>query len=192
MNLDISDKDERRLKLRVAIKLMVLFAFLIFLYVALSSLGSGTDEAAAVPTKKVDISQFSAGDAEFLIWEGRPVVVYRRFDHEISALEQPNFFLADPESKKSKQPADMNTVHRSADKAWFVAIALGTDLGCSIELLPASSELYQGQPWGGGFVDTCRKSRFDFAGRVYRSEYSGRNLVIPPYSVEGETVVLGR
>jgi len=78
---------------------MVLFAFLIFLYVALSSLGSGTDEAAAVPTKKVDISQFSAGDAEFLIWEGRPVVVYRRFDHEISALEQPNFFLADPESR---------------------------------------------------------------------------------------------
>jgi len=155
-------------------------------------LRSGSDEVVAGPTKKVDIRQLAVGRAEFLIWEGRPVVVYRRRQQEIAVLSSQNPLLLDPESKKSDQPESMRHDRRSQDDNWFVAIALGTDLGCRIDLLAASSEVFQGQPWAGGFVDTCRQSRFDLAGRVFKSQYATKNLVVPTYSVEEGSIILGR
>jgi len=132
------------------------------------------------------------GEALFLNWEGRPVVIYRRQDNEFSQLRTIDNRLLDETSQNSDQPEDMLNAYRSVEPEWFVAIALGTDQGCSLTHLPANSSLFQQQPWHGGFIDACRKSRYDLSGRVYESQYATRNLVVPPYKLSGTTVILGQ
>ncbi len=110
----------------------------------------------------------------------------------MSALRTPDERLTDAGSEKSSQPAAFVNEFRSASPDLFVAIALGTDLGCSISYLAPESTEFQGKPWAGGFVDSCRKSRYDVAGRVYEAQYADRNLLVPPYSFSDNLLILGR
>ena len=128
----------------------------------------------------------------FLTWGGRPVVIYRRQSSEFSTLRTADDRLLDAQSQKSDQPDDALNDYRSVKPDWFVAIALGTDQGCSLTHLPAESALFQQKAWRGGFIDACRKSRYDLAGRVYESQYATRNLVVPPYRHSGDTIILGQ
>lgn len=171
---------------------MVYVGILSILYVLFSSFRNSSQDMPTIPSKKVDISQLQEGEALFLSWEGRPVVIYRRQAAEFSGLRAIDERLLDENSQHSDQPEDALNAYRSVKPDWFVAIALGTDQGCSITHMAADGSQFQGQTWGGGFVDACRKSRYDLSGRVYESQYATRNLVVPPYRVSGETVILGQ
>lgn len=184
--------EQRRLKLRIAIKLMAYVGIFSILYVLFSSFRGGSQGITPIPTKKIDVSQMQMGEAMFLSWDGRPVVIYRRQDAEFSALRTTDERLRDEKSRSSKQPADALNAFRSVKPEWFVAIALGTDQGCSLTHLPADSSVFLEKLWQGGFMDACRKSRYDLAGRVYDSQYATRNLVVPPYRLSGETIILGQ
>lgn len=189
----VSAEDEaRRLKLRVAIKLMLYLGMAGVAYIFISAIRSGSGDVPSVPSLRVAIGDMQPGEVQFLAWEGRPVVTYRRTDTDIVTLRTTDERLQDAISKKSEQPESMANDFRSASPDWFVAIALGTDLGCSIDYLPPGEESFQEQPWAGGFMDTCRKARYDLAGRVYESQYASRNLVVPHYSIVGDTLILGR
>ena len=161
-------------------------------YVFLSALMSGDGEVPAVPSLRVDIADLEPGQADFLTWEGRPVVVYRRTDADIVNLRTFDARIRDPDSAASEQPEFAQNAMRSQSADYFIAIALGTGQGCTVQLLPAGSERFQGQPWEGGFLDSCGEDRYDLAGRVYTDQYAGRNLRVPQYSIDGSTVVLGR
>jgi ubiquinol-cytochrome c reductase iron-sulfur subunit len=161
-------------------------------YIFISAIRSGNGEVPSVPSLKVGIGDLQSGQARLLTWEGRPVILYRRQDSDFARLRTADARLVDPGSARSEQPAAFANDFRSESPELFVAIALGTDLGCSVDYLPPSEEPFQGQPWVGGFVDSCRKARYDLAGRVYESQYATRNLVVPQYSVSGDTLVLGR
>jgi len=182
---------QRRLKLRVAIKLMAYIGVLAILYVLFSSFRNSSQDTQSIPTLKIDVSRLQAGETMFLSWEGRPVVIYRRQDSEFSALRTIDKRLLDANSQRSDQPENALNAYRSVVPEWFVAIALGTDQGCSLTHLAAEDSLFQEELWRGGFVDACRKSRYDLAGRVYESQYATRNLVVPPYKVSGEAIILG-
>ena len=185
--------EQKRLKLRVAIKVMVYVGVLAILYVFFSSFRNSAQDRPSIPSKIIDVSQMQAGEALFLSWEGRPVVIYRRQDSEFSALRGTDERLLDAQSQRSDQPDDALNAYRSVKPDWFVAIALGTDQGCSITHEPADTSIFQQQPWQGGFIDACRKSRYDLAGRVYESQYATRNLVVPPYRVTAEkNIILGQ
>ena len=184
--------EQRRLKLRVAIKVMVYVGALSILYVLFSSFRNSAQDMPAIASKKIDVSAIEMGEAMFLSWDGRPVVIYRRTDAEFSTLRSTDERLFDAQSQNSNQPDDARNAYRSVSPDWFVAIALGTDQGCSVTYMQASAELFQGKPWQGGFEDDCRKSRYDVAGRVYESQYATRNLVVPPYQVSGQTIILGQ
>jgi ubiquinol-cytochrome c reductase iron-sulfur subunit len=184
--------EQRRLKLRVAIKVMVYFGVLSILYVLFSSFRNSSQDMPAIPSLKVDVSQMQVGEAMFLNWEGRPVLIYRRQNSEFSTLRIRDERLLDPSSEHSDQPPDALNAYRSVQPDWFVAIALGTDQGCSLTHLTANDSQFQKQSWRGGFIDSCRKSRYDLSGRVYESQYATRNLVVPPYRISGETIILGQ
>lgn len=182
----------RRLKLRVAAKLMLYLAMASVAYVFISAIRSGTGEVPAVPSLRVIVEDMQPGESRFLTWEGRPVVLYRRTDGDIVNLRTEDDRLLDPLSKKSDQPPMASNALRSESPDWFVAIALGTDLGCSIEFLPADGTFFQTKAWQGGFADTCRKARYDLAGRVYKSQYATRNLAVPQYAFKEGALILGR
>lgn len=182
----------RRLKLRVVAKLMAYVGVAGMIYVLVSAIRSGDGDVPDVPSLKVAIGDMSRGEIRFLTWEGRPVVVYRRQNDDIRNLREPDDRLVDPGSAKSEQPDAYVNDYRSISPDWFVAIALGTDLGCSIDYLPADRIPFQDGPWNGGFVDSCRSARYDLAGRVYEGQYATRNLVVPQYSISSDTLILGR
>ena len=186
------EAEQRRLKLRVAIKLMLYLGFAGIAYVFLSAFMSGDGEVQNVPSMRVDIADIEPGQANFLTWEGRPVLVYRRTDEDIVKLRTADSRIRDPDSDASEQPDFAQNAMRSQSADYFVAIAIGTGQGCTVELIPASTEPFQGQPWGGGFLDSCGQDRYDLAGRVYSDQYAGKNLRVPQYTVDGNTLVLGR
>ncbi len=47
-----------------------------------------------------------------------------------------------------------------------------------------------GDSWLGGFFCPCHGSKFDLAGRVYKGVPAADNLIIPPYSFEGDNVLV--
>ena len=186
------EAEQRRLKLRVAIKLMLYLGFAGIVYVFISAIMSGDGEVPSVPSLRVDIADLEPGQVNFLTWEGRPVVIYRRTDEDIVNLRSLDERILDQDSAASEQPEFAQNAMRSQSADYFVAIALGTGQGCTVELVPANSELFQGQPWKGGFLDSCGQDRYDLAGRVYADQYAGRNLRVPQYTISGSTLVLGR
>ena len=187
-----ADDQRRRLRLRVAAKLMVGFATLCLLYVLIAQVFSGGGETPSMPSLRVAIGDLQPGESRVISWEDRPVMLYRRQDADYSQLRSADERLLDATSRKSEQPDDYRDDFRSASPDLFVAIALGTDLGCPVSFLPPQTAEFQGKPWSGGFIDSCRKARYDLAGRVYRSQYADRNLVVPRYVLEGDTLILGR
>ena len=189
----ISEQDlQRRLKLRVAVKLMLGVAALSVIYVFIAAIRSGSGEVPEVPTLRVSLADLLPGESRLVSWEGRPVLLYRRQDSDYASLRTPDERLIDAQSEKSTQPAAFANEFRSAAPDLFVAIALGTDLGCSVSYLQPDSSNFQEKPWDGGFVDSCRKSRYDAAGRVYEAQYADRNLIVPPYTYSDNILILGR
>ncbi len=189
----------RRLRLRVVVKAMLSLAVCAVLFVLFAFFFSGEDERPRVPGLKVDVSTLNPGQTRRLLWEGRPVLIQRRSTEMIAALQSAEVTatqrLRDPDSLDSEQPTAMTNSLRSREPEWFVAIALGTDQGCPVA--EASIETDQRvDPAAPGFVDECRASLYDGAGRVLRDQYADRNLAVPRYVLErtgaGLSVVLGR
>lgn len=171
---------------------MVYMGVLAIFYVFFSTFTHSPHSVSSVPAKKIDVSQMQKGEVMLLSWDGRPVLIYRRQDADLSALRSNDERLLDAQSRKSDQPANALNAFRSVSPEWFVAIAVGMDQGCSIAYLPSDSTLFQAQPWQGGFIDSCRESRYDLSGRVFESQYATRNLVVPPYRLDEQTVILGQ
>ena len=195
---DVGDdpaRARRLLRLRVLMKSMVAAAFCVVVFVLFSAFLSGDDNEGTLPGMRVVIGDMAPGETRTLTWDGRAVLVHRRTPAEIGHLEDADgslrLRLRDPGSGSSEQPASMNGALRSDEPEWFVAIGLGTDYGCPVAYLPPEEAPFAGLPWPGGFADSCRGSRYDLAGRVYDGQYADRNLVVPPHSIAGDTLLLG-
>ena len=106
------------------------------------------------------------------------IVVLRRSPGAIAALRQAGEGLQDPASDRSRQPDFAANALRSRDPEYFVAYALGTDLGC-----PLAIE-------ADGLREICGDARYDLAGRARASERDFRNLTIPDYNFGPETKTL--
>ena len=196
VDIDKSHANEaHRLRLRVIAKSMLAVAFLAVTFVFLSAFLSGDREAETTPALRVNVADVRVGETIVEMWEGRPVLVQRRTPEAIAALRAgppPSPALRDAASEDSIQPDAIDPALRSHEPEWFVALGLGTDQGCPISALPADpGEDFAGAPWAGGFVDACRGSRYDGAGRVFDGQYADRNLVVPAHFLRGDTLVIG-
>ncbi len=97
------------------------------------------------------------------------ILVIHRSAATIARLRQFDSGLQDAESDSSRQPDFAINPLRSKHEDYFVAYALGTDLGCG--LVEKNGQL----------GEICGQARYDFAGRALDTGKSYPNLLIPEY-----------
>lgn len=124
-------------------------------------------------------------------WQGKPVWILRRTPEMLASLKADAGNLVDPESKTAEQPAYVKGIERAIKPEYFVCIGICTHLGCSpSDKLQKGAESGMGADWPGGFLCPCHGSRFDLAGRVFKSMPAPTNLVIPPHTYLSDTRLL--
>ena len=163
-------------------------------YAAVPFMGSWNPSAkakAAGAPVKADISKLEPGAMVVVEWRGKPVYVVRRTPEMLAKLEEIDGGLKDPDSAISKQPAYIQGRARSLRPELLVVEGLCTHLGCAPKYRPevGAADL-GGDDWPGGFFCPCHGSKFDLAGRVFSGVPASSNLVVPPYSFEGSSVVV--
>ena len=147
---------------------------------------------AAGATVRIDISRL--GDGEMLgpipAWRGRPIFIIRRSEAALNLLNEDPGRLADPDSQDPEQPDYAQNEYRSRRPEVLVLVGLCPHLFCS----PTPYVTLRPEPfdteWRGGFFCPCHGSRFDLAGRVYSGSPASRNMQVPPYSFEGDAVLV--
>lgn len=174
-----------RLRLRVAIKAMMVLAAFAVLYVFGAAFFSPERRESSPDAMAVGVSQLKPGDTLKVNWDGRPILIHRRTADEIQWLSQPQGGLADAISARSNQPVWAQSAYRSKTPEWFVALAVREDKACILEA--------DGERPEGGYVSACDAVRFDSAGRVFagQSDAPVKNLRVPVYDVEEELILLG-
>ena len=140
---------------------------------------------------EVDISKIEPGQMVVVEWRGKPVYVLRRTPEQIAGLPSLDDRLKDPNSDGSDQPTYISGAPRSLNEEYLVVVGLCTHLGCAPKFRPevGAADL-GGDSWLGGFLCPCHGSKFDLAGRVYKGVPAADNLIIPPYSFEGDNVLV--
>ena len=147
-------------------------------------------KAAGAPVK-ADISKIEPGQMVVVEWRGKPVYVLRRTPEQVAELSGLAENLKDPNSDSADQPTYIKGAPRSLNEEFFVVVGLCTHLGCAPKFRPevGAADL-GGESWRGGFFCPCHGSKFDLAGRVYKGVPAADNLIIPPYSFEGDNVLV--
>ena len=151
---------------------------------------SAKAKAAGAPVK-ADIGKLEPGQMIVVEWRGKPVYVMHRTPEQVADLPKLDGTLKDPMSEISEQPAYISGQARSLRPEILVIVGLCTHLGCAPKFRPevGAADL-GGDDWLGGFFCPCHGSKFDLAGRVYSGVPASTNLVVPPYSFEGDNVLV--
>lgn len=152
---------------------------------------SAKARAAGAPVR-IDISRLADGEmlGPIPAWRGRPIFIVKRSEDALAALNEEPDRLTDPESQDPEQPNYAQNEYRSRTPEVLVLVGLCPHLFCSptphVELRPQPFD----SDWRGGFFCPCHGSRFDLAGRVYSGSPASRNMQVPPYSFEGDNVLV--
>lgn len=151
---------------------------------------SAKARAAGAPVKQ-NIDKLEPGQMIVVEWRGKPVYVLRRTPEQLAALDTINDLLKDPQSEISIQPDYITGIDRAIREDMLVIEGLCTHLGCAPKFRPevGAADL-GGDEWVGGFFCPCHGSKFDLSGRVYSGVPAATNLVVPPYSYEGDNVLV--
>ena len=151
---------------------------------------SAKAKAAGAPVK-ADIGKLEPGQMIVVEWRGKPVYVMHRTGSQVEDLAALNDQLKDPDSTASEQPEYITGDARALRPELLVVVGLCTHLGCAPKFRPevGAADL-GGDAWLGGFFCPCHGSKFDLAGRVYSGVPASANLVVPPYSFEGDNVLV--
>ena len=148
-------------------------------------------KAAGAPAK-VDVSKIEPGAMLTAEWRGKPVYIARRTEETLALLESLNDRLKDPEnSNKAQQPAYADNINRSRKPDLIVLEGVCTHLGCAPKYFAEVKPEPFDADWKGGFYCPCHGSRFDLSGRVYSGSPAADNLIVPPYSFDGDTLIIG-
>lgn len=151
---------------------------------------SARAKAAGAPVK-YNISKLEPGQMVTVEWRGKPVYVVRRTEEVLQNLEKVAPLLRDPDSEESLQPPYVNPENRAIKPQLLVLVGLCTHLGCAPTYRPEVGVAdLGGDDWMGGFFCPCHGSKFDLAGRVYKGVPAPTNLDVPPYSYEGDDVIV--
>ena len=152
---------------------------------------SAKAKAAGAPVK-FDFGKLEPGQMTITEWRGQPVYVLNRTDSQLEALPGLNGQLKDPDSENlDQQPAYITGIDRSIRANLLVVVGLCTHLGCAPKYIPEVGVAdLGGDKWVGGFFCPCHGSKFDLSGRVYSGVPASANLLVPPYSFEGENVIV--
>ncbi len=146
----------------------------------LSMMPSERAKAAGAPVE-VDISKLEPGMLLMVEWRGKVVWVLNRTPEMLDTLVKVEEELADPNSEKPQQPEYAQNRTRSIKPEILVTEGVCTHLGCSPVFRKEIAPADLGPDWLGGFFCPCHGSKFDLAGRVYKSVPAPTNMVVPPH-----------
>mgnify|MGYP003636514857 CR=1 FL=1 len=148
----------------------------------ISSMSPSAKAQAAGAPVEVDISKLEIGQLLTIEWRGKPVWIFRRSEEILSTLTTQEDQLRDPHSdEQDQQPSCCKNATRAIRDDLMVVVGICTHLGCSPTYRPELAPADLGSDWQGGFFCPCHGSKFDLAGRVYKSVPAPTNLVVPPY-----------
>jgi ubiquinol-cytochrome c reductase iron-sulfur subunit len=150
---------------------------------------SESARAAGLPTE-VDLSKMEPGQMTTHFWRKKQVYVVKRTPQMLELLSGHDGELKDPPSEKSEQPEYTKNPTRALRPEVFVAIGTCTHLGCLPKTRFTPGDATLSADWPGGFFCPCHGSKFDMAGRVFEGSPASVNLVIPPYSFDGENKLI--
>src|SRR5688572_26800567 len=88
-----------------------------------SMLPSERAKAAGAPVE-VDVSKLEPGQKMIVEWRGKPVWIVRRTPEMLNAVKSDSERVADPESKRSDQPAYAKNEFRSAKPDYLVVVGI--------------------------------------------------------------------
>ncbi|AEJ02855.1 ubiquinol-cytochrome c reductase, iron-sulfur subunit [Nitrosomonas sp. Is79A3] len=146
----------------------------------MSMMPSERAKAAGAPVE-VDISKLEPGMLLMVEWRGKVVWVLNRTPEMLATLTKLEPELADPNSEKPQQPEYAKNRTRSIKPEILVTEGVCTHLGCSPVFRKEIAPADLGPDWLGGFFCPCHGSKFDLAGRVYKSVPAPTNMVVPPH-----------
>jgi ubiquinol-cytochrome c reductase iron-sulfur subunit len=157
----------------------------------LSMMPSARAKASGAPVE-VDISKLEPGQLLTVEWRGKPVWILHRTPEMLKSLAASEKLLADPGSAVTdQQPEYAQNEARSIKPEILVLVGICTHLGCSPDKrLEAGVASGLGDDWKGGFFCPCHGSKFDLAGRVYKSVPAPTNLPVPPHAYLSETRII--
>ena len=147
-------------------------------------------KAAGAPAK-VDISKLEPGAMLTAEWRGKPVFIVRRTPEVLGMLDSLTDRLKDPANEnKAQQPDYADNLVRSREPEVLVLLGVCTHLGCAPKFYAEVKPEPFDSDWKGGFFCPCHGSRFDMSGRVFNGSPAADNLVVPPYSYEGDNILV--
>ena len=139
----------------------------------------------------VDLSHLQPGQQIVARWRERPVFILRRTDKLLQSLQDSNLLtqLADPQSQELQQPPYATNWHRSVKPEYGLLVGICTHLGCIPQFYPQPNPSTPAANWMGGYFCPCHGSKYDLAGRVFKSVPAPYNLPVPPYNFVNDTTV---
>ncbi|MGN0920780.1 MAG: ubiquinol-cytochrome c reductase iron-sulfur subunit [Cellvibrio sp.] len=153
---------------------------------------SAKAKAAGAPVR-YNISKIEPGAMVTVEWRGKPVYILRHTQESLDNLKKVEEMdiLLDPNSDQPQQPEYAKNTERAIKKEFSVMLGLCTHLGCAPLYRPdvGAADL-GGSSWLGGFFCPCHGSKYDLAGRVYKSVPAPLNLEVPPHRYESESVLV--
>ena len=140
-----------------------------------------------------DISALVEGQQMVINWRGQPIYIAKRSKAMLEVMKSLDPTLADPNSTNAdQQPKYAQNPTRSIKPEISVLVGVCTHLGCAPEFLPEVKPEPFDPNWKGGYFCPCHKSRYDLAGRVFKSQPAPANLPVPPYRfVDDNTLEIG-
>lgn len=150
----------------------------------------GGDVLAAGAPLSVNLSSLLPGQQITILWRKHPIFIVRRTVAALQELKSPALLnqLRDPESSELQQPDYAKNWCRSLKPEYLIVVGVCTHLGCIPTYTPRPGTL--GPSWPGGYFCHCHGSRYDLAGRVFKSVPAPYNLPVPPYSFSGPTTLV--
>lgn len=131
----------------------------------------------ALASTEYDLSQVPEGQQVVIFWRGKPVFIRHRSAGEIEAAKRDdNAALRDPQTDAERV---LQANGQPGKEAYLIVEASCTHFGC----VPT----FGGGQYG-GWLCACHGSVYDTAARI-RSGPAPQNLIVPPYTYTGDTVV---
>ena len=151
---------------------------------------SAKAKAAGAPVR-INLAAIEPGQMITEEWRGKPVFILRRTDEALAGLKKVIGDVSDPDSQVEQQPNYAQNETRSIRPEFMIMLGVCTHLGCAPQFRPdVGAKDMGGDAWQGGFFCPCHGSKFDLAGRVYKSVPAPINLEVPPHTYETDTMIV--
>jgi ubiquinol-cytochrome c reductase iron-sulfur subunit len=159
----------------------------------IDQLNPATDVLAEGSPITVNVSKMAPGQQITVLWRKNPMFIVRRTPSNLVEIRKPSLLamLRDPRSETRQQPPYAKNWSRSLEPEFLVLVGVCTHLGCSPGYRPSPGDV--GPNWPGGWFCPCHGSKYDLAGRVFKSVPAPLNLPVPPYHfATASSIVIGK